>query len=193
MSREAAPKTKCDTVVRVRIFALAADGRRSLDPIGESEDACDLDARALQTLAASLADAAVEDVDPHPRRVRVEVSVSKGGGKGAPKALNRDCPWLKLGACAGDLAYSCAIRLQATPPKAPPGTELLDGALDGALDAVDLVEQAQDGIQLIKSMATEGGPDDQGLERIGELLEDPRVLALLDRLEKKSKIPVKTG
>ena len=189
-ARDQAPKTKCDTVLRVRVFALSPDGRCALDALAQSEDACDLDTRALSVLASALVEGSTEGVDPHPRRVRVEVSLSKGG-KGTPKSLNRDCPWDKRAANAADLAKSCAVRLSATPEKAPPGTALLDAGLDGALDALDLVDQAKDGLDLIKSLAADGGPDDQSLERIGALLEDPRVGALLDRLEKQSKkVPI---
>lgn len=179
---------KCDVSVRVRVFALRADGACALDPLASNDDACDLDVDAIVSLAKTITETSTEGLDPRPKRCRVEVSLSRGG-KGQPRALHRDCIWEKRAEAAGSLAQGCAIRLRAAPPPAAPLSKEVDAIIDGALGAMDTAEQIRDGAKLVQALSAASEPGapanlDKLLEMAGPLLQDPRILRLLDSVKK---------
>ena len=183
----AVAQTKCDISVRVRVFALRPDGAPSLDPLATDEDACDLEVGHIMALAKARAEECTEGIDPHPKRCRVEVSLARER-KGQPKALHRDCIWAKRGEAAESLAKACAIRMRAAPPPAPPLTKQIDAIIDGALGAMDSAEQIRDGVALVQALSASTDPGainpDKLFEMVGPLLQDPRVLKLLESVKK---------
>ena len=185
--RSAPTQTKCDISVRVRVFALRPDGACALDPLATAEDACDLEVSHITASAKTLAEECTESVDPHPKRCRVEVSIARER-KGQPKALHRDCPWDKRASAAESLAQVCAIRMRAAPPPAPPLTKQIDAIIDGALGAMDSAEQIRDGVVLVQALSASTDPGainpDKLFEMVGPLLQDPRVLKLLESVKK---------
>ena len=180
-------QTKCDISVRVRIFALRPDGVRALDPLATAEDACDLEVGHIMAATKALAEECTDAIDPHPKRCCVEVSLARER-KGQPKALHRDCPWDKRAEAAESLAKVCAIRMRAAPPPAPPLTKQIDAIIDGALGAMDSAEQIKDGIALMQAVSNSTDPGsinpDKLFEMVGPLLQDPRVLKLLESVKK---------
>lgn len=182
-----AARTKCDISVRVRVFALRADGAPALDPLAADEDACDLEISQVVASAKALVEEGTEGVDPHPKRCRVEVSLARER-KGQPKALFRDCIWARRAEAAGSLAEACAIRMRAAPPPTPPLTKQIDAIIDGALGAMDSAEQIRDGVVLVQALsASEPGASinpDKILEMAAPLLQDPRILKFLESVKK---------
>lgn len=187
--RSSAVQVKCDISLRVRVFALRPDGACALDPLATAEDACDLEVSSIIEAAKTLVEESTEAIDPHPKRCKVEVSLARER-KGQPRALHRDCPWAKRGEAAGSLAKACAIRMKAAPPPAPPLSKEVDAVIDGALGAMDTAEQIRDGVKLIQTLSAATDPNgmntDKIFEMVSPLLQDPRVLRLLESVGKKA-------
>ena len=78
--------------------------------------------------------------------------------------------------------------MRAAPPPAPPLTTQIDAIIDGALGAMDSAEQIRDGVALVQALSASTDPGainpDKLFEMVGPLLQDPRVLKLLESVKK---------
>ena len=174
---------------RVRIYALAPDGRRGLDPLAQGTLPCEASDKDAAEVASGLAMSATDGILNPPARCCVEIALWRGASKGAPAALNVDGPFHQRAAMARTLAEKSAIRLLRQPPPAPrPQDRLLEAVTEGALDGADIYSDLKDLSSLLQAAAAAGEPGAAELAALTEspmvanLLKDPNALALITRL-----------
>jgi hypothetical protein len=162
--------------VRVRVFALAPDGRCALDPIAQGSFPCEATPDDASSAASDLIMSSSEGIAPAPSRCRIEVALWRASNRGTPPALNVDAPWHERARVARELTQRLAVRVLRAPPPVPPMSPLRDAITDGALEGADAFKDLRDLGQLLRVAAASGEP---GAAELAELADSPLVADLL--------------